>query len=131
MDFFEAQEFFKSQYPGKQVSYEFDDNCHRQLEIIHTDGKPHMVHHVECRKVKVNVEGQASFYAPISPHRMNTTWAAAKAYVNSKSDVHIAKEDLVELANLKAEKPEEYQSKLSMMSEYSGLSKSSIESKML
>ena len=84
MDLYQAQEFMAKINPGKKVDFEFDDNCHRFIEVVFTDGKPNDVHHVECHKVKVTVEGQEPIYMPIVPHRITTTYEAVKNYINSK-----------------------------------------------
>lgn len=127
MNVYEAQELFENMYPGKKVSLEFDDTCHRTIETVYTDGLPHLQHHVECRKVKVNIEGMPSVYAPISPHRISTTWAAAKAYINAKSDVHIPQEELVTINAI--QDPQEKQAALQQRADHSGLSIEKIQSK--
>jgi hypothetical protein len=129
MDFFQAQDFFKQMHPDKVITYEFDDNCHRTLEIVHTDGKPNLIAHVECNKVRVNVEGQPHVYVPIQPHRMNTTWAAAKKYLNDKTDVFIHPEEIEALNKLADEDKESYDAKLAQLCEYSGLKPEEIECK--
>lgn len=86
MDLFEAQEFFKNMYPGKEISYEFDDKCYRTHEIILTNGKPNPVHHIECNKVKVMVQGQQSTYVPILSHRMVCSWEDMKKRVMAMPD---------------------------------------------
>lgn len=73
MNYFEAQDFFKQANPGKSISFDFDDNCIRQIEAIYTDGQIHPVNHVEYQKLKVTVEGLSPVYVPIAPHRMNMT----------------------------------------------------------
>ncbi len=70
MNYFEAQETFKSMFPGKQVTFELDDKCIRQIECIYTEGELHPVNHVQYEKLKVTVEGMPSSYVPIQPHRM-------------------------------------------------------------
>jgi hypothetical protein len=69
MNFFEAQDFFKQMYPGKEMKFSFDQKCHRFYEIVITDGKPNPIHHVENNKVKVEVSGMDPIYVPIQPHR--------------------------------------------------------------
>ena len=85
MDFFEAQELFQNMNPGKQVSFEFDEKCHRIHELVYTDGVPNPVHHVENNKVKVTIEGQPSFYVPISPHRECYEWEKIKEIISKKT----------------------------------------------
>lgn len=130
MDFFQAQEFFAKIYPGKQITYEFDDNCHRTVELVFTDGLPNLIHHVECNKVCVKVEGMDTAYVPILPHRFNTSWKAAKEYVNAKKDVHLNEEDISVCKELRKTDPESYQSKVMDLCEFSGLSSEEIESKL-
>ena len=130
MDFFQAQEFFAKMYPGKTIGYEFDDTCHRTIELVHTDGLPNLIHHVECNKVKVNVEGMEPIYCPIQAHRFNTTWMAAKAYINAKSDVYFNPEDIENLKKLQSEDKSGYDSKIKELCEYTGLSVEQIESEM-
>jgi len=69
MDFFQAQDFFKQAYPDKKVTFTFDEKCHRFYELTITDGKANPVHHIENNKVRVDIEGLPSIYAPIMPHR--------------------------------------------------------------
>ena len=83
MNFFEAQEVFKQMHSDKIVTFEFDKNCIGLMEIVHTDGKPNPVHHIEYQKVKVSIEGQDSIYFPIAPHRMCCSWEYVKAHINS------------------------------------------------
>ena len=128
MDFFEAQDFMKKMYPDKNISFEFDDNCHRTVEIVYTDGKPHMINHVECCKVKAVIEGMDPIYIPIAPHRFNTTWMGAKQYFNNAKDVFIHPEELKALSDSK-DYPETYGIKLKDLSTYTGLSQDVIESK--
>lgn len=89
MDLFQAQDFMKEMYPSKDISFEFDDNCHRIVEMVFTNGSPHLMHHVECNKVKVNIPGEPSRYVPISPHRITTTLNALVQYLSSKKSVFI------------------------------------------
>ena len=70
MDIYEAQEFFKQMNPGKQITFEFDANCIRFIECVHTDTEMHENNHVEYRKLKVTVQGNDPIYVPIIPHRM-------------------------------------------------------------
>jgi hypothetical protein len=86
MNFFEAQDFFKNMYPGKSIKFEFDKKCIRVMEIIHTDGKPNPVHHIEYQKVKVIVDGSDPVYVPIMPHRMNCDWEYVKEHINTLSN---------------------------------------------
>jgi len=86
VDFIQLQEFFKSMHPGKNITYEFDEKCHRFHELVYTDGVPNKVHHVENNKVKVTIEGQSPVYVPIMPHRENYTWDALKKIINKKTD---------------------------------------------
>lgn len=88
MDLYQAQDFMKKMHPGKKIDYEFDDKCHRIIEIVFTDGVPHEIHHVENHKVKVTVEGQEPMYMPIMPHRITTNWNAVKSYVNTKNETY-------------------------------------------
>ena len=128
MNFFEAQEFMQKMYPGKQISFEFDDNCHRKVEIMYTDGAPHMINHVECCKVKAKVEGMDPIYIPIQPHRFNTTWTGAKTYFSNATDVFIHDSDIQGLSDAKID-PEVYKSKLQELSTHTGLSHDAIEAK--
>lgn len=129
MDFFQAQEFFAKMYPGKKIAYEFDDTCHRTIELVHTDGMPNLIHHVECNKVKVNVEGIEPIYCPIQAHRFNTTWMAAKAYINAKNDVYIGSDEIENVKKLEVEDKLGYESRMKELCEYSGLTVEQIEEK--
>lgn len=119
MDFYEAIEFFKGMFPDKQITYEFDDKCQRSLEIIHTDGLPNVVHHIECNKVKINIDGIPPQYVPIKPHRLGCSWASIKKMVNDKKDVHFNEEQLKELS----------EENVSQFSEYTGLSREDLLAK--
>lgn len=130
MDFFEAQDFFKNMYPGKKINYEFDDNCHRKVEIIHTDSKPNMIHHVECNKVKMTVEGMPAIYVPIMSHRFNVSWKFAKTLIASKTDVFLHENDLETLLDMRDKDQNTYHGLLSEYSENSGLPQDKILEKM-
>lgn len=129
MNFFEAQDFFKQMYVGKKITFEFDEKCHRFIEIVHTDGLPHEMHHLECNKVKVNVEGMDSIYIPIQPHRVNVTWKQAKSLLDSKSDVYIHPDRLMTIKSLKERSDPDYEKCLEECSEITGLSKDNIVKK--
>lgn len=73
MDFQEAKETFSNMFTDKSVTYTFDDNCIRQIELIMEDGFPNIVHHVEYNKVKISVEGLPDKYVPIQSYRMTIT----------------------------------------------------------
>ncbi len=70
MDLYQAQDFFKQMYPNKEIKFDFDDICHKFYELSMTDGVPNLVHHCECNKVKVIVEGIEPIYVPIQSHRL-------------------------------------------------------------
>lgn len=129
MDFYQAQEFFKSMFPGKQITYEFDDKCHRFYEIVMTSGDPNMVHHVENDRVKVFVEGQDPMYVPISPHRETYTWAALRAKIDCKSDVHFTDAELDSLIKANESSGFNMQDCLQELSSASGLTTEQIQSK--
>lgn len=84
MNLYEAQEIFKQMHPGKEVTFEFDEKCHRTHELIYTDGVPNAVHHIENNKVKVTVEGSEAIYVPIMPHRECATWEYMQKMIMSK-----------------------------------------------
>jgi len=84
MNIYECEELFKKLNPGKKVSLELDEKCHRTHEIIYTDGNPNPVHHIESTQVKVSIEGQESFYVPILPHRECCDWELMKNILNEK-----------------------------------------------
>lgn len=82
MNVYEAQDHVKQMYPDKLVILEFDEACLRLIEVIHTEGKPHSVHHVEYDRVKVSVDGITPFYMSIQPHRMCCTLQWVKDHIN-------------------------------------------------
>jgi len=84
VNFFDLQRSYKDAYPDKLVSFEFDEKCYRLIEIILSNGKPNDIHHCECDKVKVSVEGILPQYIPILPHRFSMTVEYAKNLINSK-----------------------------------------------
>ena len=87
MNLFQVEDFFKSTYPGKNISLDFPKECHRQYEIMMTDGKPNPHHHIECRHVMVTVEGMSPMKVPIAPHRMTPTHKEMMDLL--KSSLHI------------------------------------------
>lgn len=89
MDFFSAQKFFADMFPGKKISYTFDQSCVRQLECVMTDGLPNVLHHIEFNKVKVDVENMSSQYVPIDAHRANISWASFKTVISDINDVFV------------------------------------------
>lgn len=129
MDLYEVQEMIASQFPDKNVTFEFDESCHRFIEIVVTDGLPNVVHHIENNKVKVNVEGIYSFYLPIQPHRMNFTWTAIKELLGKKNDVHIHPTDLDFLKECDKD-CDDYKAKMDQLVSFTGLSQKDIESKL-
>ncbi len=83
MDYFAAQDFFKKMYSGKEIQFSLDEKCHRKYECIITDGKANEVHHIECDKLKMTMDG-VDQYIPIMPHRLGCTWDEMKKLINSK-----------------------------------------------
>lgn len=100
MNLFETEEFFKNMYPGKKITMEFDDKCHREINFIFTDGAAHGVNHIAFNKVKVTVEGMPSQYVPIQNHRACTSWNELKRYITSRADFHVTDQDLDVITNL-------------------------------
>lgn len=127
MNYYEVQDFFKKLYPNEVVRFEFDEKCHRFLEIVHTDGLPNLMHHCECDKVKVNVGWMDPMYVSILPHRMNLSWADVKNLITGKNDVWIHPDDI---KNLKSLKEQDYEDKISELESLSGLERSIIERKL-
>lgn len=130
MNFFEVQDLFKSMHPGKNITFEFDEKCHRFHELVYTDGVPNVIHHVENHKVKVTIEGMDSIYVPISPHRENCSWSNIKDIVNSKQDVFIHNEQIKALNDLKNNSEHEYKKAISQLCEMTGLSEDKLTKKM-
>ena len=129
MNLYEAQDFFKKMYPDKQISYDFDDSCIRQIECIYTDGKLHSHNHVEYQKVRVTVEGMSPMYVPIAPHRM----IGSAAYVKGKiprDDVHIHPDELKTLQGLINENDDRQHQKLAEMIEITGLTADQIKARL-
>jgi hypothetical protein len=123
MDFFEAQNFFKQAYPGKKISFEFDEKCQRFHQLVYTDGNPNPMHHIENHKVKVTIEGQPPIYVSIKPHRETATWVHMKKLIDSKNDVHINDEDLREMNCLSGKEKEAW---IAQWMVYTGLTKDQI-----
>lgn len=128
MNLYEAQEFFKQANPGKKIDFDFDEKCHRFNELVMTDGLPNMVHHIECNKVKVTIEGQNSVYVPIQSHRLGITWKTMLDMLNAKGDVHIHPDEIKVLGELKAT-PDIYALKMKQLMDHSGLTQAQIEAK--
>lgn len=129
MNLYETQDFFKEMYPGKDIKYEFDEACHRAKEFIFTDGKPNCIHHIDCDKVKVTVEGMDPKYVKIGSHRLCATWAEMKQLIASQNDVYIHPADLQVLKELTGK--DDYKGKMNDLMCASGLSQSAIEAKLL
>lgn len=127
MNLYEAQDFFKKMYPDNACVFEFDDNCIRQCEMIMTDGLPHRVNHVEYQKVKVTPKDMPSVYIPISPHRMNVSWANYKKIISSYKDVYFSKEDLEELRKFRDADKTSYEDKIAEYCDLCGMSQEEIE----
>lgn len=130
MNLYEAKKFFNNMYPNKLVNFDFDENCYRVCECIMTDGLPNIMHHVECNKVKVTVDGMDVVYVPIKPHRFNIPWSQYKNYINSKNEVYAHPEDVNNLSNMKKNNPSSYEIALKEYMDLSGMSKDKIESKL-
>lgn len=130
MDFYQAKDFLKEMYPGKEIKYEFDEACHRTKEFVYTDGKPNIVHHIECNKVKYTVEGLEAKYLPIMPQRFNLAWADMKKMISDQVDVHINPSEVDELKKHKASDMQQYAEKIKTLSGYSGLTQDQIEAKL-
>lgn len=81
MNLYETEEFFKKMNPGKEVKLSFPAECHRQYEIVMTDGIPNEYHHCECHHVMVEVEGEKPVKVPIMPHRLTLKHAWFKSVV--------------------------------------------------
>lgn len=126
MNFFEAQDFFKKMYPDKQINYEFDDQCHRLHEISYTNGLPHPIHHIECNKVKVTVEGLPSQYVPIQPHRYTVSWSDLKNYINTKDDVFLNEQIINQLKDLKQNNEASFDQSLNELSQITNLEKEAL-----
>lgn len=129
MNFYEAQKFFKNMYPDKKILFDFDAKCYGSLEIVHTDGLPNILHHVESNKVLVSVEGLSPFYVPIVPHRTIVTWQAVKEFINSHADVAIPPANLETLSVLKKNSDPNYELCINEHALMSGLTKEQIDSK--
>lgn len=125
MDYFQVQEFFQQANPGKQISYDFDDQCIRQIESIYTDGKMHIVNHVQYQKVKVSVEGMSPVYVPIAPHRMLVTAANLKNKV-ANDDVYFHPKEIENLKSLKDKDNAALEMHVQYLSDQSGKSKEEI-----
>lgn len=131
MNYYEAQDFFKNIYSGKKISFDFDAKCYGSLEIVHTDGSPNILHHIESNKLLVSVEGLDPFYVPIVPHRTLITWQAVKEFINSHDDVAIPPVNLKTLASLKNNSDPKYQACLNEHALMSGLTPEQIDSKIV
>ena len=70
MDFFEAQDFAKKMYEGKNVSFRFDTDCMREMSFVLTNGQCNENCHVAYNKVKIIVDSEEKHVMPIKPHRM-------------------------------------------------------------
>jgi len=94
MNYYEAQEFMKKMHPGKNIAFDFDSFCVKQIEIIHTNGLPNQMHHIEFQQVKVTVDGMDPIYMPIAPHRGTIPWKYTRDMINKYQDVHLHDSEL-------------------------------------
>lgn len=129
MDFFEAQEFFKKMFPDKLLKFEFDEKCYYSMECILTEGIPNIMHHVECRKVKVSVDGMPDQYVPIKPHRFGCCWADLKRVISNKEEVWLDPNELKEMRKLKEENSSAFDTQCRIFQEMTGMSQEQIISK--
>ena len=126
MNLFEAQEFFQNMHPGKKIDWTFPKDTFRTIELVHTEGKPNIYHHVECNKVCMNVEGQAPIMVPIAPHRHTLTMKDIQTLISfddfhfpentrdeiSKSDPQVVEDILKNVANATGKNIEQVRAKL-------------------
>lgn len=94
MNYYEAQEFMNKMYPGKKITFDFDSLCVKQIEVMHTNGLPNQMHHIEFQQVKVSVEGMDPIYMPIAPHRGTMPWKYTRDMINKYQDVYINDSEL-------------------------------------
>jgi hypothetical protein len=124
MDFIQAQELFSNLYPGKKITYEFDEKCNRQHECVYTEGLPNAFHHIENDKVKVTVENENPVYVPITSHRETIGWEQMKQRINSKKDVYIHPQYLKQIKDQDVENAKHL---ISELSKFTGLTVQDIE----
>lgn len=130
MDLYEAQDFYKTAFPGKNVLFEFDEKCHRSYDITCTEGLPNPISYIVCRYVKVTVEGISPQYIPIDPHRIAIGWAGMKNIIDSKTDVYLTSDFKEGLEDLKKKKHKDLDKALDQVSNLTGLHKDKILSKL-
>lgn len=127
MDFYQAKEFFSTFYKGKEVKYEFDDQCMRVIEIVCTDALPGLFNHVEYRKLKVTAQGHDPIYISILPHRMEISWADVKKTVEQYTDVYI---DPATIEEFKKAPPDKKINMKKDLMKFSGLSEQQLDAKL-
>lgn len=134
MDIYQAEKLVR-QLHGDNAKLEFDDNCHREINFVFTEGKAHGVNHVAFNRVKVVADGVQPYYLDIQPHRMNWTWNALKKYINARSEFHVGDPDLHVLSDLQSlpndhQDKWQYETKLNELVSLSEISRDSLLAKM-
>ena len=102
MDIYQAEEFLKKMYPGKEIKMEFDETCHREINFVFTEGAAHGINHIAFNRVKANVDGFEPFYMDIMPHRICSSWNDLKKYIISRNEFYVHDNDLHVLADLQS-----------------------------
>ncbi len=68
MNIYEAEKFMKSAFPGKAVTYEFDNNCLLRTTYYFREGKLNSDCMVFYNKALFHIEGEDDRYLDIQPH---------------------------------------------------------------
>ncbi len=119
-------------FPDKLVSFEFDQNCYHSIEVMMTEGLPNLIHHIECRQVKLKVDGEPDRYVPLgNPHRIGCSWSDLKNIIKDKNEVWIHPQELKELKEMKLDlnRQKEFDLACRNFQTMSGMSKDWIVSK--
>ena len=128
MDLFQAIEFFQQLHPGKEIQINFPVDCFRQIELIHTNGKPNVMHHIECHHVEVIVDGTQKHKVPIKPHRMTVPISEIRKMIDF-SDFHLNDHEIVQFKKMREEQPSVYEDALRQLSGHTNMSVEDIKKK--
>lgn len=128
MDLFQAIEFFQGMHPGKKIEVNFPMSCFRQIELVHTNGKPNIMHHIECHHVEVTIDGTQKHKVPIKPHRMTVPISEVRKMIDF-SDFHLNDHEKVQFLKMKSEDPSVYEDAVKQLSGHTNVSVEDVKKK--
>lgn len=80
MNLYDAEVFIQSMYPGKEITFGFDDRCVKLYEVDLTNAVPDTSSFIQYGKVKAVIQDVVDpLYFPIDPHRIPIDWEDFKS----------------------------------------------------